>query len=347
VAFGPHRAADATADGRLWLPPIAGETALIELFWPAPLRTLRPVVQLTTVARGYRPAWGSPQAVEHSGAGAAGDCNVDVGCPLGDEWQDEKRGVVQLLIAGSRLCSGSLVNTTARDCRPYVLTAAHCLKQSTDAAATLFRFGYERPLCENGDAPTGSVLYGATLRATHPASDFALLELDQLPPAAFDAYYAGWNRATTPPAESWCVHHAGGGPKKISHDANAAVSGSSTGWGTSHWRVQDWEDGTTAPGSSGAPLLDPKGRIVGQLHGGTADCAGGWDEFGKLAHSWGGGGSSGSRLSDWLDPLGSGALAIDGLDGSACRREVGSAAPRPRPLVHGREVRASRRPAPR
>ncbi len=347
VELGPYRAEDARAHGRFWLPPLAGDTARIELFWPASLRDVRPDVRLESVARGYRSAWGAPQGEERSGDGVAAACNVDVNCPAGDGLQEQKRGIVQLLIAGSRLCSGSLVNTTAGDCRPYVLTAAHCLRSDTDPSATLFRFAYERELCENGSAPTANVLYGSALRAAHASSDFALLELDQPPPAEFEPYFLGWSRSASAPAASWCIHHAGGGPKKLSHDADPAVSGQSTGWGTSHWRVLDWEEGTTEPGSSGAPLLDPAGRVVGQLHGGTADCRGGWDEFGKLANSWSGGGTPGTRLSDWLDPLRRGATAVAGIDGGACRRHTEREQPRPRPLSQSRDLRSDRRSLPR
>ena len=33
-----------------------------------------------------------------------------------------------------------------------------------------------------------------------------------------------------------------------------------------HWRITSWSDGTTTePGSSGSPLFDPTGHIIGQL----------------------------------------------------------------------------------
>jgi hypothetical protein len=102
-------------------------------------------------------------------------------------------------------------------------------------------------------------------------------------------------------------------------------------WGTNHWRIADaadgvtdpahqgYELGTTEPASSGSPLMDHNHRIIGQLHGGTASCSSDtYDEYGKIDASWVGGGTPASRLSDWLDPLGTGAMFVDGVDHSVC-----------------------------
>ena len=73
-----------------------------------------------------------------------------------------------------------------------------------------------------------------------------------------------------------------------------------------------WEIGVTEPGSSGSPLFDVEGRIIGQLFGGGAACSGTvdnnlYDYYGRLGVSWEGGGTSSTRLRDWLDPSDSGA----------------------------------------
>ena len=62
-------------------------------------------------------------------------------------------------------------------------------------------------------------------------------------------------------------------------------------------------------GSSGSSLFDNEGRIIGQLYGGGAACSGTVDNglldyYGRLGVSWEGGGSSSTRLRDWLDPSG-------------------------------------------
>ncbi len=58
---------------------------------------------------------------------------------------------------------------------------------------------------------------------------------------------------------------------------------------------------------------------MGQLHGGQASCSNQtWDEYGRFDLSWNGGSTPSSRLSDWLDPLGSDPMTLGGLDHNVC-----------------------------
>lgn len=315
TVLGPFNHQDVRSHGQLWMPPVEGDTVEVELSWPADMKS-DPNLHLGTVSHGYRP-WGGigePDAPEPD----AGACNIDVNCPLGDDWQDEKRGVVNLLSGGSGYCTGSLIATTARDCQNYVLTAAHCVSGSSRAASTVFQFNFERPECGSGVAPTDQTLSGSTLVSTYGPSDMTLLEMDSSPPEEFEAYYNGWSRSTTPATESWAIHHPNNDEKKISFNEDPLIDGQN--WGPDHWRVTEWEEGTTEPGSSGSPLFDQNSRIVGQLHGGTASCTSiTYDEYGKVDVSWDGGGTPSSRLSDWLDPGDTGAIVEDGLDWQTCQ----------------------------
>ena len=139
------------------------------------------------------------------GFGDSGPCNIDVMCPLGADWQDDKRGVVMLLSGGSGFCTASLINTTANDCRPYVLTANHC----SAGASTIFGFNFERPACGSGTppSPTTQTVSGATVLARFADSDFTLLEMSSAPPESFGAYFNGWNRGTAPATSTIVIHH--------------------------------------------------------------------------------------------------------------------------------------------
>ena len=332
TVHGPYTSADQRSHGQLWVPPIPGDTAVVEVSWPAPPKdSIAPNLHLGTVLHGYRGIFGigDPSDPVEPDAGA---CNIDVMCPLGANWQDEKRGVVNMLDgSGGGYCTGSLITNTARDCRNLVLTANHCLSSSGSAASTIFQFNFERPSCGSGTPPSNQQVAGSFLRATYSASDVTLLEIDEPIPEGYNAWYNGWSRSTTAPTESWCIHHPNNDEKKITYNDDPLADGQT--WGPDHWRIAQWEQGTTEPGSSGSPLFDQNARIVGQLHGGTASCSSlTYDEFGKLDVSWIGGGTAATRLRDWLDPANTGVVFEDGIDAAACR------VPQPRLAYQGHVV---------
>ncbi len=73
----------------------------------------------------------------------SGNCNVDINCPEGDDWQTEKRSVCKIIIGGNGLCSGTLLNNTSLDGTPYFLTANHCINNQSEAEDCVFIFNYE------------------------------------------------------------------------------------------------------------------------------------------------------------------------------------------------------------
>ena len=70
-----------------------------------------------------------------------------------------------------------------------------------------------------------------------------------------------------------------------------------------HWHIYRWEIGTTGGGSSGAPLLDSEGRIIGILSGGEADCdIPVNDYFADIKLAWSSDKNISRQLKYWLDP---------------------------------------------
>src|SRR5690606_13497198 len=108
--------------------------------------------------------------------------------------------------------------------------------------------------------------------------------------------------------------------KRTTHSDNPLrIEGYLGAAGSNHLYVFWNQPGTTEGGSSGSPLYSPDGRVIGQLHGGSASSstsgpADPADWYGRVYTSWPGGGTASSRLSNWLDPAGTGAEFIDGLD---------------------------------
>lgn len=273
--------------------------------------------------------------------GDAGSCEVNVNCDEeGSDFQLEKQAVVRILVkAGNSVgwCSGSLLNNTANDCTPYLLTADHCqINSSGEYSSELnfnqwrFYFNYETPTCANiSDEGTlaSQMLTGATRIAYSNdnggdnGSDFLLVKLKSRPDTLFDVYYAGWDASADIPQFGVSIHHPSADVKKISTYHNPAVSSSYSGTTPgSHWRVF-WGQtanghGVTEGGSSGGALFSEYGLVVGTLTGGAASCLNknGADEFGKFSYHWTKNGTAANRqLKPWLDPQNTGAEYIGGI----------------------------------
>ncbi|NIS15969.1 MAG: hypothetical protein GWN00_24380 [Aliifodinibius sp.] len=294
---------------------VKGDICYLEYHEPADVES-QGIISISSIIHGYKNLFNSKEVDGILGFGDSGSCNNNVNCPEGLPWQDEKRAVAMILTSGgSRLCSGSLINNARSDLTPFFLTANHCLP---GASTWVFMFNYESPTCDNIDGPTWMTVSGSTLRANNSYSDFALLELAEAPPDSYEVFYAGWSRIDTAASSAVAIHHPSGDIKKISFEYDPLASTSylgGPGSGDSHWRVEDWDDGTTEPGSSGSPLYDPNHRVVGQLHGGYASCTSQTpDWYGKFSKSWDYGSSASTRLKEWLDPDNTGVWVIDGVD---------------------------------
>ncbi len=321
TVIGPFTAGDNEEHGELWTPPIPADELVLDLSLPVE-RLDELELELTKVHHGYA-GFGAPPP-------KAGDCHVDVACAEGEAWSDPARSVALISIAGVRFCTGFLVNNTALDGRPLFLTAHHCGISPSNAPSVVVMWNHQRNRCDvGGDRPAGlpeewDFQTGAVFRASYRPTDAVLLELDDPPAAASGVYYAGWDRSD-PAADlrgAVAIHHPNTDFKRISFADRAATTrhlDDEPDPGGDHLRVR-WTLGTTEGGSSGAPLFNRDGRAVGQLHGGYAACGDPRsDWFGRLSESWTGRRRPGTRLSDWLDPLASGAVALDGLDGAAVR----------------------------
>jgi subtilisin-like proprotein convertase family protein len=325
---GPYDERDGGPRHELWTPVVPGDRAVVELRVPAAAK-FEPVLELTAVNRGYRDLF--HLASRSAAAIESGACNVDVLCPEGEAWRDERRSVGLLSLGGTAICSGMILNNTAADCRPFFLTAAHCGATPANAASAVVYWNYQASLCRGPrDGDLGQNQTGAQLRAALAGPDFALLELLRPPDPSRNLIYSGWDaRAATAPGGGVCIHHPSSDEKAISIDLDPLSTADSCIGGTvpgSHWQVGNWEQGTTEiPGSSGGGLWDPATHLlIGQLSGGTASCTANESScFGKLALAWDLGASADTRLRDWLDPLGTGTRSLSGRScGDVCFLEV-------------------------
>lgn len=287
-------------DGTNITQPVSGDAVTLEYLEPAHIRG-QSVLSISEVCHAYRNLFGPANATENFGN--SGSCNVNINCPAGAPLQDYKHGVAMIINGGSRWCTGSLINNTAQNGVPYFLTANHCL--DGNQASWVFVFNYESALCTpNTDGPTNQTVANATLLAHNLDSDFALLQLSSGVPAAYSPYFNGWDNRDLTWTRSYNISHPSGDVKKLAIDNDAITSDA---WGgtpaNSHWRIGNYETGTTEGGSSGSPLFDLNYHISGQLHGGAASCTDiSYDMYGKFSMSWARGGSPSNEVRDWLDP---------------------------------------------
>lgn len=303
--IGPYTSKENNTDKVLGTDLVRGGSIIVELYVPFyNAGNLMP--RITTVTYGYKDVFGLAK-----GFGTSGACNINVNCPQAQDWQVEKRAVAMILLNGNALCTGTMLANTSLDATPYFLTANHCYSNNT--SSWVFRFNWESPVCSpNQNAPTNQTVNGATLKARATASDFCLLQLNSQPNAAYQVYYAGWNRQDVAATSGAGIHHPDGDIKKISF-YNSTLQ--STGYytsGNNHWYVQ-WSSGVTEPGSSGSAIFDQNHRVIGQLHGGNSGCNSNdqSDYYGKFSTSWNGSQPS-NRLRDWLDPTNTGVNTLDG-----------------------------------
>ena len=268
-----------------------------------------------------------------TGFGSSFECNININCASGQTYGRAKRGVMRILVVGDEsifLCTGSLLNNTAEDEMPYVLTALHC-EQPADVNFTpfydmwFFDFNFEGPSCVNpSEEPGFNDVQGCVKVASRQNTDMLLLRITQPVPEAANAFFNGWDRRPDYlPQQSAIIHHPSGDIKKISQDFDQIqIHQEAIIWNNgsvteeqSHF-ISDFDDSVYQPGSSGAALFDEAGRVIGQLHGGPlADefCTIGIGYSGRLALSWDGD-SPEERLKDWLDPLGTDANLLDGIE---------------------------------
>lgn len=352
---GPYTTADAT-NGELWTPLVKGDELILELEVPQKKRASVDVV-VKSVVHGYRSlASSSPKGATTK----SGTCNLDVTCEEADPWRDQVRSVGGYTIqrgGDALVCTGTLVNNTGPVQRLLFLTAEHCVSTPEQASSMVFYWSFQTNTCrnqgsaENGTFPSDSLNVGSWKQTSTGAllqarygnvhsdgriagkSDLALVEVDDAIPNDYNLYMSGWSRAGNTPLESTTIHHPSGHGKRISFDRDPSSlidyptsPTCSAPQGTTHLLVENWEVGTTEPGSSGSPLFNKNQRLVGVLSGGCAGCDGDGDAednnrpdwYGRVAPGFENGDFTPSghqtptTLADVLDPIDTGTSTLSG-----------------------------------
>lgn len=314
VVYGPVTSLNNKDKGVFLTDIIPGER--VTLFLKEPDNDSKSDFTIKRVVHGYR---GIGEMLNGT-PGASESCNNNIGC-FG-AWDASSDAVALVLLSsGFEHCSGSLLMSTNNGFRPYFLSAFHCIDTNNNGAITaaertaaedwMFKFQFKSVSCTSGTASAGYTYNDATFRAAWFPTDFSLMELDESPVGNQEITWAGWDRRVNTPTSGAGIHHPSGDMMKISIENNAFQVSSWNG-ANNRWLV-NFDDGVVEHGSSGSPIFDQNRRVVGQLHGNQnynpsqSYCSQPRAEYGRFNLSWTGGGTNATRLSNWLDPCGTGA----------------------------------------
>ncbi len=282
---GPYTTTTLAGRHAFWAGTLFSETVTIECVVPRGAERASAALTIDRVAHIYR----DPSFIVKEGS-----CHNDVSCyPAWGGAANGVAGIGSFDMEDYLFCTGCLLNDLDESTWvDYFLTGTHCVANQSEASEAEFYWFFQTATC-NGAAPdiaTVTVTEGGAdylAGRTHlNGNDFALLRLRT--PSPDGATFVGWTTDTPVRSEQLaCIHHPDGAYKRISF-------GQLTGEIANFWYV-DFTDGATEPGSSGSPLLNAEGLIIGQLYGGSSSCetGGGVDLYGRFDVTY-------RVISDWL-----------------------------------------------
>ncbi len=321
--------------GTLYVGHIPGDQVIIEMQFDQSVSDYGQM-RIGAVSHAIEPVFASSSKSDLN-LGSSQDCEIDINCFEGDDWQIIKKSVCQITTP-TLLCTGVLVNNTSYNGRPYILTAEHCINKDFYAQNSVFTFRYENSECGVNDGKMDRSISGSSLISTGDSIDFSLLKLSEMPPQDYDLYYAGWDIRKRDFNTSVTLHHPNADAMKISFENDPTSTPTSVPGDLndyfieSNFWIKQWDIGTTEGGSSGSPLFNSAKKLIGMLSGGLAVCGDsiGYDEindrtifslngnvndyYSRLYYGWEYFQDNDKQLKRWLDPTNSGQLTIGGLN---------------------------------
>lgn len=272
AAFGPYTGRGPNGSGDFWSNMVPGDVAFVQLRGPAGSNASFEVAGIGHVDRELLGI--NPQAGTLCSFNA--ECVESAACTTSAAVADAQDAVASIqFVSGGFifLCSGGLLtDTDAATTVPLFLTANHCLDREREADTLEAFFFFEATQCGGGCFnPEGQVpsTLGADILASDSTSDYTLMRLSQ--PAPAGAVLMGWN--ATPIANSngtalFRISHPQGAPQGYSEHVVDTARPTCSTWPRGNWIYSSDILGATEGGSSGSPVVNGAGQVVGQLSGG-------------------------------------------------------------------------------
>ncbi len=315
-AYGPYTGKGRHGTGEFWTDSVRSDTGviLVRQFGPAEPDELRGISftidKVGHIGNGSprpnpRAEWSDP---DRCGWGGNPPCVEDANC--GSVAPANQSAIAKMeWIAGCCIytCTGgTIADTDTGSQRNLFLTANHCLRRANHASALETFFEYTTSSCEGtcpGEPPPHTS--GATILATSRDGDFTLLELNQDPPAG--TTFLGWNNSPIASADGAAltrVSNPNYGPQVLSRHSVDTDTSTCNGLPRGEFIYSVDTFGATDGGSSGSPVVNSSGEVVGQLYGccgfncaDSCDPGSNWTVDGALAFYYG-------DVAEFLDPAG-------------------------------------------
>ena len=285
-AHGPYAGEGPNGTGEFWTATIFGPEAIIQVklaagSGEASLRAVSLRVQeigliTRNFVEGLRPPHSVPAAPPPPGwpCGNA-NCLVDATCVGSSPANSLKLAVAKMeWTQGAYIytCTGGLIadNNPTQD--NFFLTANHCISKNNSAQNVNFYWRFATSSCNATSCPDNSgwpyQTSGSTVSKSGRKGDFTLLHLNSNPPAG--SVVLGWNSApvaNTNGANLYRVSNPNFGTQVYSeHNVDSGV-GTCAGWPRGERIYSRDIVGAIDGGSSGSPIANASGQIVGQLSG--------------------------------------------------------------------------------
>lgn len=207
------------------------------------------------------------------------DCVVNAACQSSSVVNAAKDAVAGMLFrsGGSYyICTGGLIaDTVTTSVIPYFLTANHCISSGREAESLETYFDYETtcnsPDCDQSIYNNNGDTIGATIKSGSSSNDHTLLQLSSTTSTPDGVVsYLGFNASPIANVNNTALYrisHPQGSPQAYSEQVVDTSKGTCGTLPRGRYIYSRDTLGATEGGSSGSPVVNGAGQIVGQLYG--------------------------------------------------------------------------------